>query len=201
MAFCHGRFALPASPFRHGLPAIALLALLSACTTLGMGGGTAALRTVTDLTGDLSDVIVALDLPQALAPAPGTTRVKFDIVAPGSGERHLELALAPADASDVAEEFPAPAAGRLYYFLAFAAADRARLREVQAWSRSLPAAQPAPQIALALTTDFCARGPVDLDKAEVSALLRSPTAARVQPLIDRGKAKSLMRIDAPLTAC
>ncbi len=82
------------------LAAVAL-AGLAGCTTLGLGPE-ATLRAIDYLAEDLADSIVAVDLPQSLAPVGGTTTVSFEVVMPGSGARRLHLVMVPADASDVA---------------------------------------------------------------------------------------------------
>src|SRR5690606_38265417 len=121
--------------------------LLSACSSLNLGTA-AQLRSLDYLKDDIADVVLAFDVPVALEPIPSASLFRFDIVAPGHGERHLAAVLVRGDATAAAGTSPPPAEGRTYYLFAFSEVDKQALREAQAWASGLAPNPPQPRVAL-----------------------------------------------------
>ena len=119
-----------------GFTALALAAgLVAGCSSLSMPTA-ARLKTLDYLNDDIGSLVLAFDVPETLEPVPEASRFSFVVSIPGQGERKVDAVLAPGDASDVAGTLPPPGNERTYYLFGFSDADKARLREAQAWARS-----------------------------------------------------------------
>ena len=113
--------------------------LLAGCTSLSLDGaaGPRALDYVND---DIAGLVLAFDVPLSLEPVPEASVLSFDVTTPANGERHVRAALVRADAGEAAGGLPPPGTDRTYYLFGFSEADKAAIREAQAWARSLPRA-------------------------------------------------------------
>lgn len=170
---------------------IAVLAVLTlaACSSLPIGT-VSSLRALDYLNDDLSNLLVAFDVPLSLEPIPNASALNFDITTPSSGERHIRAMLAETDPGDLAGTLPPPADGRNYYLFGFSAADKAAIREAQAWAKTLPAG--AGTITLSLSPSFCRTAPIDPAKVTVSVLVALSSTPNLAPLLSNQSLKTLL---------
>lgn len=150
------------------LAALALMVLVAACSTLGVP--TQPARAIDPLRDDLSNMIVAFDLPRGLGPAKGSL-LTFDVANGGPAE-HLRLILEQADIDEFPPSLPPPAADRAYYLFALTPADRAMLRTGQ--ESALQRGAPGTSATLAVIPKLCTAGPVDTLTATVSVFAVLP---------------------------
>jgi len=167
---------------RMGLRLGALLLVLGlvACSSIPIGTA-AKLRGLDYLNDDIASLLLAFDLPLSLEPVPGKSILSFDVTSPASGERHIRAALVTADADDLAGTLPPPADNRNYYLFGFSDADKAAIREAQAWAKTLPQGNNA--LSISLSPSLCRTEPVDPAKTTVSALVALPGTTGLAPLI------------------
>jgi predicted small secreted protein len=168
----------------HRLIVVCFALLLAGCSTMG-GGGTntaASGRNIDPLNDDVANILVALDLPRGLGPAPAGQLFTFD-VANGGPDQHLRISLARADDADqVGSLLPPPADGRAYYLFAVSDADKAKLQNAQA---AALARNVTPQsIQIGIVPHFCTSGQVDPSTVTVSILGGVPGKTRMQPFLD-----------------
>lgn len=178
----------------------AVLLLLAACTSLSLDTA-AKLRSVDYLGDDISGMMLAFDMPLTLEPAPEGSVLDLDMTAEGNGERHVEAVLVHADASEVIGTLPPPAAGRAYYVFGFSEADKAALREAQAWARSQPRGEL--ELSVNLAPRFCRTAEIDAATTRVSVLVVLPGAAGLAPLVNAESVASLLAVlgEAELPTC
>jgi hypothetical protein len=174
--------------------ACALMAL-AACTAVVPGGVTPPPGNTTSgyINQDLSTAVIAFDVPVVLEPLEGASRLSYDVIVPGLGERHILSVLDFAD-TDVSDSLPPPAEGRTYYLFAPGDKDKAALREAQAFAGATrPTVSVGPR--------FCAAGPVDPQKLVISVLLILPGKA-AEPLVSKQTlASALAASGTELPAC
>ncbi|WP_421761208.1 lipoprotein [Devosia sp.] len=170
---------------------IALLAVLTlaACSSIPIGT-VARLRALDYLNDDLASLLVAFDVPLSLEPIPNASALNFDIATPSSGERHIRAMLAETDPGDLAGTLQPPADGRNYYLFGFSPADKAAIREAQAWAKTLPPG--ANTVTLSLSPDFCRTAQIDPAKVTVSVLVALPGTPNLAPLISNQPLKTLL---------
>ncbi len=171
------------------LGALALVLMLAACSSIPIGTGSKQ-RTLDYLNDDVANLLLAFDLPPALEPAPAGSSLSLDIVTPASGGKHLRATLVPADAGELAGTLPPPAGERNYYLFGFSDADKAAIRDAQAWGRALPAG--AATISVGLSPGFCRTGPLDPARTTVSALVALPGVAGLSPLVSNMPLSSVL---------
>lgn len=180
------------TPFHVILRLVALLGLVSlaACSSLNLGTADR-LRSLDYLNDDIASLVLAFDAPATLEPIPDASLFRFDIVAPGRGERHLAAVLTRGDATAAAGTLPPPAAGRSYYLFAFSEADKQALREAQAWARGLAGDPPQPRVAL--EPRFCSTvRDADPRETRVSVLVALPGSGAMEPLVDAARVADLL---------
>lgn len=171
------------------LAALIGLILLAGCASFNLGTATQ-VRSLDYLADDIGSVVLAFDVPVTLEPVPDASLFRFDIVAPGSGERHLAAVLVRGDGSMAAGSLPPPKEGRTYYLFAFSEADKLALREAQSWARSLPG-DVRPRVAL--EPRFCTTAPAaDPAETRVSVLVALPGSGSMAPLIDDARVADLL---------
>lgn len=162
------------------LGAVALVLALAACSSIPIGTGSK-LRGLDYLNDDIASLLLAFDLPPALEPAPEGSTLSFDIVTPASGEKHVKATLVAADAEDLAGTLPPPSGDRNYYLFGFSDADKAAIREAQAWARTLP--QGSNALSVSLSPRLCRTEPIDPARTTVSALVALPGTTGLSPLL------------------
>lgn len=175
----------PGTMIRH-LAACALLAFgLAACTSTLVPQAAAKIRALDFLKDDMASLVVALDTPAGLQPIPEASTFRFDFVSAGQGERHVSAVLALTDPGELAGTLPPPANGRAYYLFGFSDADKAALREAQAWARTLPpgTANASGNFPVSIAPRFCSTGEIDPARASFSIHIALPGAARLEPLV------------------
>ena len=166
------------------LTALLVALCLAACSSIPVAGPAARPGTGPGfdyLTDDVAGLLLALDLPPLLEPGKAGTRVAFTITARGGEVRTVGARLVPSDAGELAATLPPPADQRNYYLFGFAEADRALIRDAQAWARTQPAGTAS--VAVALEPDLCRTGPLDPASVTVSVLLASPSGEKLPPLL------------------
>ncbi len=175
------------APFTGALAFAVLVALdLSACTTL-TGGGAPALRKLDFFADDIAALVFAVDVPVSLVPLAEASAITFAAVTPDDGERRIEASLVRADADTVAGLLPPPGRERAYYLFAFPPAARQALREAQQWMRELDPGFDAVggTLTVGVRPAFCRVGDSDAAASEVSVLIVTAGADRLEPLLDR----------------
>lgn len=177
------------------------LPLLAGCTSLSLDTA-ARLRALDYLNDDIASLVLAFDLPLAIEPVPDGSVLSFDVTTPGNGERHIKAVLARAEAGEIAGSLPPPAAERTYYLFEFSDADKAALREAQAWARTLPPTG-GNTLAINLAPRFCRIEAVDPGQARVSVLIALPGATSLAPLINGESLANILAQsgNAELPAC
>lgn len=183
------------TPTRTAL-ATGLLLALAGCSSLGLhptGTKPAGLDYLND---DLGAMALAFDLPEALEPLPGASRLDFAVQVPGKGERLVEAMLVPGDAELVAGVLPPPADGRSYYVFGLDEKDASALREAQLWARAQAESGAVPQTpVVSITPRFCATAAMDVAQMPVSVQLVVPGRGAV-PLVDRQDLAGLVGADS-----
>lgn len=162
------------------LATLAVVLAVAACSSIPIGTGERQ-RNLDTLNDDIASLLLAFDLPPSLEPAPEGSTFSFDITTT-SGERHVKATLIRGDASEAAAVLPPPAGERNYYLFAFSDADKAAIREAQAWARTLPPGTNTPSISLA--PRLCRTEAIDPARTTVSALIALPGTPGLSPLIN-----------------
>ncbi len=162
------------------LSLLGLVLFLAACSSIPMGTGEK-LRNLDYLNDDIASLLLAFDLPPSLEPAPEGSTLSFDIRTPSSGEKHVNATLVIADADELAGTLPPPSGKRNYYLFGFSDADKAAIREAQAWARALPPG--ANSLSISLSPRLCRTEPIDPGRTTVSALVALPGATGLSPLL------------------
>jgi len=168
------------------LAAVAVVAPLAGCDSLGLGASAPATppsRALDYRQDELAAVVFALDLPADLHPVQRASTARFDITAAGKGERHLKATLVLADGDSIDGELPPPAAGRTYYLLGFADRDKQAIAAAQKWLAALPPGS-APVIAFDVTPKFCETAAIDPSVTRFSLLPALPGAGPLLPLVN-----------------
>jgi hypothetical protein len=178
--------------------ALALVGL-SGCASLGVSSGST-LRAIDFASDDVASLLLAFDMPETLEPMEEGPAISFDVTA-GGESRHLRAVLTPADAEELAGTLPPPRDGRLYYLFGFSDADKAAIRDTQAWAKSLPAGQGG-GLSVALEPRFCAIEEVDPAKVRFTVLVALPGSGSLKPLAqDQPLGPALQAIGATLPLC
>lgn len=167
-----------------GFAAVALAAgLVAGCSSLSMPAA-ARLKALDYLNDDIGSLVLAFDVPETLEPVPSASRFSFVVSIPGQGERKVDAVLAPGDASDVAGTLPPPGNERTYYLFGFSDADKAGLREAQAWARAIAETGVTPNTpVIAIAPRFCRSEPIDVAATRVSVLIALPGSPALEPLV------------------
>lgn len=179
----------------------AVLALLVAgCNGLSLDTA-ARLRGLDYLNDDIASLLIAFDLPDALEPQPKGSTLTIDITTPASGKRHVRAVLIETDPGELAGTLPPPAEGRTYYLFGFSEADKAAIREVQAFARGMPAG--ANSLGVSFSPQVCRTERIDPEAVRVSVQVALPGAAGLAPLIANQSLASLSGAapDAEIAAC
>jgi hypothetical protein len=167
----------------RAVAAIVAAALLAGCSSLSMPTA-AKLKALDYLNDDIASLVVAFDVPLTLEPVPNASGFSFDITIAGKGERKIAAVLTQADAGDVAGTLPPPGNDRTYYLFGFSSADKAKLREAQAWAREIALTGVAPNTpVIGITPRFCRTDRVDAAATRVSVLIALPGSAPLEPLV------------------
>lgn len=162
---------------------------LAACSSIPIGTASK-LRGLDYLGDDIASLLLAFDVPLSLEPVPNGSVLTFDLTTPASGERHIKAVLTEADASDLAGTLPPPAEERNYYLFGFSDADKAAIREAQAWAKTLPPGNNA--MTISLSPGFCRTAEIDPAGVSVSVLVALPGATGLAPLISNQSVKDLL---------
>lgn len=171
---------------------LAAIGLLAACSSLSMPTA-AKLRALDYLNDDIASLVLAFDVPETIEPVPDASGFSFDVSIPGKGERHVAVVLAPGDASEVAGTLPPPGEARTYYLFGFSDADKAKLREAQAWARGIAETGVAPNTpVIAITPRFCRSDTVDAAATKVSVLIALPGSVALEPLVQNQSLAALL---------
>lgn len=180
--------------------ALLLAAGIAGCSSLSIPTA-AKLEALDYLNDDLGSLVLAVDVPETLEPIPGGSSFSFSVSVPGKGERKIEAVLEPGDASEVAGTLPPPGNERTYYLFGFSDADRARLREAQAWARGIAETGVAPNTpVISITPRFCRSDTIDVAATKVSVLIALPGSPALEPLL-QGQSLAAMPGGANLPAC
>jgi hypothetical protein len=181
-------------------PIVICLALfLAGCSTLGVDR-TERTRALDPLHDDISDLLVAFDLPRGIGPIEGASTLSVDVTAPGGEPRRVKASLAPADADEIAGHLPPPGTGRAYYLFGVADNDKAAIRDAQLVARTPGAA--GSKVNLVLAPRLCKSGEVDPKLVTISVLAALPGDTALAPLIDRQLlADTLAAAGGDLPAC
>jgi hypothetical protein len=157
--------------------------LVTACSSLSVPTA-AKLGALDYLNDDIASLVLAFDVPETLEPVPDASGFSFAVSIPGKGERKVTAVLAPGDASEVAGTLPPPGNERTYYLFGFSDADKARLREAQAWARGIAETGVAPnRPVISIAPRFCRSDTIDAAKTKVSVLVALPGQGALEPLI------------------
>jgi hypothetical protein len=182
------------------MAAVLLAAGVAGCSSLAMPNA-AKLRALDYLNDDLGRLVLAVDVPETLEPIQGASSFSLTVSVPGKGERKVEAVLEPGDASEVTGTLPPPGNGRTYYLFGFSDADKARLREAQAWARGIAETGVAPNTpVMAITPRFCRSDTVDTVATKVSVLVALPGSPALEPLL-QGQSLAALPGGANLPAC
>lgn len=162
---------------------LAAVLAVTACSSLSMPTA-AKLRALDYLNDDIASLVLAFDVPETLEPVPDASGFSLAIAIPGKGERVVAAVLAPADAGEIAGTLPPPGNERTYYLFGFADADKAKLREAQAWAREIALTGVAPETPLiGITPRFCRTDTIDPAATKVSVLVALPGSTALEPLV------------------
>jgi hypothetical protein len=177
------------------------LAALAACTSLGGMPGAQALRSLDYANDDVASLLIAFDLPETIEPMAEGPVVVFDARMAGGEVRSLRAELVRSDAGELAGTLPPPGEGRTYYLFGFSEADKAKLRETQAWAKAQPQGQGG-TIAVGMEPRFCATGPVDPATVRYSVQIALPGSTGLAPLVkDQPLSRALAATGAVLPVC
>jgi hypothetical protein len=180
--------------------AVLVAAGMAGCSSLSMPTA-AKLKALDYLNDDLGSLILAVDVPETLEPMPGGSTLSFVVSVPGKGERKVEAVLEPGDASEVAGTLPPPGNERTYYLFGFSDADKARLREAQAWAKEIAQTGVAPNTpVIAITPRFCRSDVIDVAATKVSVLIALPGSPALEPLL-QGQSLAALPGGLDLPAC
>lgn len=164
-------------PIRRSLAIAATLAgtlLLAACSAIAPSDAPA-LRALDPVGEDISQLIVALDLPQSLRPVADRSTLRI-VYQNAAGSREVSAALAFGDPGDAAGNLPPPGPARTYYLLSFSGSSVTDIAAAQFWAREQSATGQ-----LTAQPHFCRTGPVAPD-TKIAVLLALPGSAALQPL-------------------
>jgi hypothetical protein len=187
------------------IAAIVATLALAACSSLSLPTA-AKLRALDYLNDDVASLVLAFDVPETLEPIPDASTVRFDIVSPGNGEKHITAVLVRSDAGEIAGTLPPPADGRTYYLFGFSPKDQQAIRDVQAWARALPkTGSGGSTLSIGIGPRFCRTEAVDASTVRLSVLVALPGATALEPLIGNETLASVMAVggggSAELPAC
>ena len=170
---------------------VAMLAA-AACSSLSMPTA-AKFRALDYLNDDIAGLLLAFDVPETLEPVPDASGFSFTVSVPGQGERKVTAVLTRGDAGEAAGTLPPPEDGRTYYLFGFSEADKAKLREAQAWARGIAQTGVAPNTpVISISPRFCRSGEVDAASTKVSVLVALPGNVALEPLVQRESLASLL---------
>lgn len=166
--------------------------VLAACSSLSMPTA-AKLRALDYLNDDIAGLLLAFDVPETLEPVPDASGFSFTVSVPGKGERKVSAVLTRGDASEAAGTLPPPEEGRTYYLFGFSEADKAKLREAQAWARGIAETGVAPNTpVISISPRFCRTDAVDAASTKVSVLVALPGNVALEPLLQRQSLATLL---------
>lgn len=161
----------------------------------------AKLKALDYLNDDLGSLVLAVDVPETLEPAPRGSTFSFAVRIPGKGERKVEAVLEPGDASEIAGTLPPLGNARTYYLFGFSEADKALLREAQAWARGIAETGVAPDTpVIAIAPRFCRSDVIDMAATRVSVLIALPGSPALEPLLREQSLAALLGT-SDLPAC
>lgn len=166
-----------------------LVVALAGCTSLNVGTANR-LRALDYLNDDIAALLIAFDVPYGLEPVVGKSVLAFDIGTTGE-RRQLNAVLELADAQEAAGALPPPSSQRLYFLFGFSDADKARLRDLRSWARTLPAGTVT--VNTGLSPAFCSRTVIDPATVTLSVLVALPGNTSLLPLVDRQKLSDAMK--------
>lgn len=174
----------------------AMLAVLplAGCDSLGFGDTPVAAPAARPLDyrhDDVAAAIFVIDLPASLQPIPRLTAARFDIVTADRGNRPFRASLIRADGDGIDASLPPPAAGRTYYLLGFADADRRTVAANQQWLATLPPAA-APVVQFEVLPKFCETAAIDPAATNFSVLVALPGAGPFTPLVNAQKLTTVL---------
>lgn len=187
----------------RGFVTMAVLAgLVVGCSSLSMPTA-AKLKALDYLNDDIGSLVLAFDVPETLEPVPDASHFAFAVSIPGQGERMVDAVLAPGDASEVAGTMPPPGNERTYYLFGFSDADKAKLREAQAWARGIAETGVKPNTpVISIAPRFCRSDTIDVAATKVSVLIALPGSSALEPLVqDESLATLLASTGGGLPAC
>lgn len=182
------------------LAALGAVTLLAGCSSLSMPTA-AKLGALDYLNDDIASLVLAFDVPETLEPMPDASAFSFAVSISGKGERKVEATLQPGDAGEVAGTLPPPGNERTYYLFGFSEADKARLREAQAWAKGIAQTGVAPNTpVIAITPRFCRTDMIDPASTRVSVLIALPGSPALEPLV-RNESLAALPGGGALPAC
>lgn len=162
------------------LGALALALLLSACSSIPIGGATK-MRGLDIASDDVASLLLAFDLPLSLRPSGATSTLGIDIRSP-AGERLIKAVLVRTDPGELAGTLPPPGENRVYHLFALAETDRQAIRDAQAWGRTM--APGSARLSVIVTPALCSTEAIDPGRIRISALAALPGATGIAPLLD-----------------
>lgn len=162
------------------LGALALALLLTACSSIPIGG-TSKLRGLDIASDDVASLLLAFDLPLSLQPSAGTSTLGIDIRSP-AGERLIKAVLVRTDPGELAGTLPPPGENRIYHLFALAETDRQAIRDAQAWVRTM--APGSARLSVIVSPALCRTEAIDPGRIRISALAALPGATGLAPLLD-----------------
>lgn len=173
--------------------AMAMAWALAGCASLNFTTANA-LRAVDVFSDDIASLVLAIDLPDTLAPIAEGSTVTVEAKTPASGERRIEAVLVHADTELVVETLPEPGRDRAYYLFGFSDEDKARLREMQEWGRGLGADFGATggTVSVSVSPGICRTTDIDPNSTYVSVLIALPGGDRLEPLVNNARLSELL---------
>lgn len=166
--------------------------VVAACSSISMQTA-AKLKALDYLNDDIAGLLLAFDVPETLEPVPDASGFSFAVSVPGKGERKVTAVLEPADASEAAGTLPPPEDGRTYYLFGFSEADKAKLREAQAWARGIAETGVAPNTpVISISPRFCRSDEIDAASTKISVLVALPGNGALEPLVQRQNLAALL---------
>ena len=160
------------------------LFLLAACSTISLGTSID-YRAIDFLDDDIASMVMAIDVPVVLVPVPGEIQFILNVVPIKGRPRQVAAYLERADAVDIAEKLPPPAANRGYFLFEFSDADKTAFRKLQAWMRKISsgAGEGRSLLSVEMVPRFCALNPIDTAQTTYSVLVALEGRISTQPLI------------------